>query len=278
MVAKPEIRIAEQPGLGVDGAARPTEDRVVVLPDAVVVLDGATTLRPGLQSGGWYANKLAKALELTLVPTVPLRQALATAITAVATEHDLTPGNAPSSTVAILRWSDETVEALVLADSPIAVFTSTSGCEVVADTRLANARPSTPSPYRTRLRAGAGYGPDHVAALQSSAAEFSKLRNTPGGFWVAEANPKAADHAELRTWPRKDVQAALIATDGVSCGVDDYALFTWPNALATATEHGPQAVLDEVRAAEESDPTATRWPRPKKHDDQALALITFHPN
>jgi hypothetical protein len=30
-----------------------------------------------------------------------------------------------------------------------------------------------------------------------------------------------------------------------------------------------------VRTAEESDPHGARWPRPKRHDDQALAVVSF---
>jgi hypothetical protein len=66
-----------------------------------------------------------------------------------------------------------------------------------------------------------------------------------------------------------------VATDGVSCGVDDYHILTWQQANDLATAHGPQAVLDKIREAEEQDPSGSRWPRPKRHDDQALAMIRF---
>ena len=71
------------------------------------------------------------------------------------------------------------------------------------------------------------------------------------------------------------VTAALLASDGVSCGVDDYHLFDWPTVLALATDAGPAAVLAEVRDAERADPDGLRWPRPKRHDDQALVLVRF---
>jgi hypothetical protein len=79
------------------------------------------------------------------------------------------------------------------------------------------------------------------------------------------------------SWPRAEVDAVLMASDGVSCGIDDYHLFDWQEALATATTAGPAAVLAEVRAAETADPDGARWPRPKRHDDQALVLVRFGP-
>ena len=42
----PEIVFAERAGVGADGHPRPTEDHVVVLDNAVLVLDGATSADP----------------------------------------------------------------------------------------------------------------------------------------------------------------------------------------------------------------------------------------
>jgi hypothetical protein len=270
------VEVAERPGLGVDGAPRPTEDVVSVLPNAVVLLDGATSLLPGLRSGGWYASLLAGALSgrLTGYPGMDLADLLAAAIRSVARDHGLAPGESPSSTVAIVRWDDEVVEGLVLADSPVAVETS-DGVLSLADDRIANLRRSGPG-YRQRLREGAGYGDEHVTALTTSAAEVGRYRNTDGGFWVAEADPDAAYEACRATWPRAAVRRILLASDGVSCGVDDYGVFPdWAAVFALVTARGADAVLDAVRTAEESDPHGTRWPRPKRHDDQALAVVSF---
>lgn len=270
----PMIITAEAAGVGIDGAERPTEDRIVVLDNAVILLDGATALEPRTHTAAWYVDHLSTELATHLhdAPTTDLRDLLAQAIAALAETHGLTPGTSPSSTVAILRWSERTVDALVLADSPIIAFTP--GPDVLADDRIATL-PRRPGGYRARLAHGNGFDPDHVAALRAAGARTGRLRNVPGGFWVAEADPAAAHQARTRSWPRADVHAVLMATDGVSCGVDDYELLTWPDVLDLATTHGPQAVLDQVRTAERDDPAGRRWPRPKRHDDQALALIRF---
>ncbi|MFI7679898.1 hypothetical protein [Actinophytocola sp. NPDC049390] len=271
----PSIEVAERPGVGPDGAVRPSEDVVVVLPNAVVLLDGATSLDPALPSGGWYANRLAHELSGRLVgyPDADLADLLAAAIKALARDQGLVPGESPSSTVALLRWNDTRVEALVLADSPIVAFTTT-GTHLVTDNRLASMPRG--SGYRDRLASGAGYDDDHLMALRAAATSMSRRRNTEGGFWVAEADPDAAHYAERATWPRADVHTVLMATDGVSCGVDTYHVFPdWTAVRDLALTEGPESVLDAVRTAENNDPNGTRWPRPKPHDDQALALVTF---
>jgi len=273
-VGEPRIAVAEAAGVGIDGLDRPTEDRVILLPTAVILADGATALREDELSGGWYAEHLCQTLakHLTDTPTADLRALLSKTITALAQEHGLTPGSAPSSTVAILRWTEDQIDALVLADSPIIAFTQ-QGPQTLADDRIANL--VIPGGYRQRLRTGGGYGPDHVAALRAAGRNFGQRRNVPGGFWVAEADPTAATQARTASWPRTDVTAALLASDGVSCGVDDYHLFDWPTVLTLATTSGPAAVLARVRDAERTDPNGLRWPRPKRHDDQALVLVRF---
>lgn len=258
----PRIEVAEQAGTNLAGEPRPTEDRVVVVDPvpghgqdagAVAVLDGATERRPGLPSGGWYAEQLGGHLRQALLRSADPEVALAYAIDAVAREHDLQPGTSPSSTVALACWTADTVEALVLADSPVVTF-GPSGLEVVADYRLAQLRAAG------RLR---------------SRSAVEALRNRDGGFWVAEAEPTAVAQAVRARWPRTDVHALVLATDGVAAGVDDYGVFDWHGLHGLAHTAGPQAVLDAVRDAERSDPERTRWPRPKVHDDQALVVVDF---
>ncbi|GGS21655.1 hypothetical protein [Actinokineospora fastidiosa] len=242
-----EVRVAEQAGLGADGRARPSEDVVVVLPSAVILLDGATS---ATHPAGPYAVALAAQLagRLTAAPEVGLADHLAGAIRAVARHHGFTPGDSPSSTVALARWDESAVEALVLADSPVVAFHPDGGHTVVADTRLRDLRPVT-------------------------AEQVAGLRNRPGGFWVAEALPGAAREAVQARWDRAEVTDLIMASDGVSCGVDDYGVLTWPSILDTVRAAGPFAVLDAVRSAEESDPDARRWPRSKRHDDQAMVWV-----
>lgn len=248
-----EIQVAERDGVGADGLPRPTEDHVAVLGNAVVVLDGATSSRPDLPSGGWYASLLVHSLSQALraEPQADLAVLLAESIADVARREGLKPGHSPSSTVAIARWTDDRVDGLVLADSPIVAF-GPSGADPLTDDRLASLRDR---------------------GLLRTRADVNAYRNAPDGFWVAEAEPRAAAEAARHSWPRSEVEALLLATDGVAIGVDDYHLFDWPEVLAITRASGPDAVLDAVRTAEKQDPDGARWPRAKRHDDQLLVHV-----
>jgi hypothetical protein len=232
-----KIETAEQGAPG-----RVTEDRIRVLPNAVVVLDGVTSrTRPPGRNGGWYATRLADELARLINDTDQLADLLAQAITNLAAHHDLVPGDSPSATASIVRWNDETIDALVLCDTPVVAFGQTT--HVLEDTRLEDLRPQ----------------PDILA-----------WKNKPGGWWVAEAEPVAAHQALTATWSRAEVRKVIALTDGVSCGVSEYGLFAWEDL-----EEMPLGeVLDRIREAERGDSEHKRWPRFKTHDDQAIARIT----
>ncbi|SDZ44139.1 Protein phosphatase 2C [Amycolatopsis xylanica] len=245
----PEVEVAEHPGVGLDGRLRPTEDHVLVLPHAVILLDGATQPRPDLPTGGWYAGLLIEELGRTVTVDSDLADALARAIENVARDNGLKPRDSPSSTVAIARWTEDRIDALVLADSPI-VACGRNGIEAIVDDRLASLRSNK------KLR---------------TSKDVYQLRNVEGGFWVAEADPKAAYQAVRRSWRREDVDVVMLASDGVSAGVDEYQLLSWADVAAMK----PHEVLETVRAAEREDAECERWPRSKIHDDQALAVVRF---
>ncbi|WP_019852646.1 protein phosphatase 2C domain-containing protein [Actinopolyspora mortivallis] len=267
------VESAGQAGAGREATS---EDVVLLLPNAAAVLDGATSLRPTEYSGGWYAARLSEALRPRLrADEAGLPELLSASIAEVAGSHGLRPGDSPSSTVSLVRWDDSTVEALVLADSPVVALTR-SGTEVVSDDRLAELGTGSDDGYRRWLRAGGGFDEHHFRHLREAVDATGRWRNVEGGFWVAEADPAAAHRAVRRSWPRDRLEAVLLASDGVSCGVDRYGSYpSWRSLFEHATSESPQAVLERVRAAEESDPDGTRWPRPKRHDDQALVVVRF---
>jgi len=118
-VATPPARVAQVRTAHRAAGADPSQDRTVVLPTAVAVLDGAPAPEAAERDGGWYAEQLAGELADRLGDTgLDLRTVLADSIAAVASAHRLRPGGS-SSTVAMLRWSADRAEGLVLGDSSL---------------------------------------------------------------------------------------------------------------------------------------------------------------
>jgi hypothetical protein len=257
-----------------------SEDHVYVSSAGVVVLDGATSIARTVRSGGWYAGVLGARLatHLSADPRRGLADMLEAAIDEVRQAYDLRPGASPSSTVTMVRWSDVLVEGLVLGDSPIVVLTRDERIIVFEDRRLARVASDRHRAYREHLRAGGGFGERHRRLIGDLQAEERKVRNTEQGFWIAEAVPEAARRAAVARWPRHEVAAMLIATDGVASGPQHYGVpGDWRQAIELAAGSGPQELLRRIQDAEQSDRDGRCWPRPKCSDDKAAVLIEFGP-
>ncbi|MFB8170200.1 protein phosphatase 2C domain-containing protein [Kitasatospora purpeofusca] len=263
--------------------SRPSEDRVLVTPagDAVVVLDGVSTLSDERPRGGWYADTLGALLvdRLAADPRAELTEVLHDALVTVTGEYALVPGASPAATVTIVRLRDRVVEAAVLGDSPVAVIGHDGTARVFTDPRLAalvETRPQA-AEYRRRLAGGSGFDERHRELLRELRDAQMGWINRPDGYWVAEAAPEAGRRALTASWPLADVAQVLAATDGVSAAVDDYRLYSWDELAAACRTDGPQAVVDAVHRAEQRDADGRTWPRNKPHDDKALAEIVVRP-
>ncbi|MEI5595902.1 hypothetical protein [Streptomyces brasiliscabiei] len=262
------------------GGDRPSEDRIFQTPGAVVVLDGVSTVSDDEPRGGWYAETLGGHLIAGLAddPGADLRYVLERAISAVVSGHGLIPGFSPAATVAMVRQRGEQVDALVLADSPVIVFTVHNGIDAVRDNRLAKLVAGRPEceEYKSRLRAGRGFtAPEHRALLQKLRDHQLRHLNVPGGYWVAEADPEAAHQALVCSWPTADVAEILVMTDGVSAAVEDYGLYpTWDHLARASRTDGPDKAVRAIHALEtREDPAGRRFPRYKVADDKALAHL-----
>jgi hypothetical protein len=259
------------------GDRRSNQDQVIVVDGAAAVLDGATSwLRApdDPRHGGWYARVLASALTARLPGHGSLVSILADAITEVRDTYSLAAGDSPYSTVSILRWASSEIEVLVLGDSPALVLAVSGAVDVVADERLSLTALEERDAYRDYLAAGNGFDAafaDLIAAVQRRERDSF---NRAGGFWVAEADPAAAEHAFTHTWREDQITAAALMSDGVSAAVTDYGLTDWPDLLREVEARGgPSAWLANIHATEATDAEGRRWPRTKQHDDKSLVIL-----
>ncbi|MFG1707325.1 protein phosphatase 2C domain-containing protein [Nonomuraea sp. M3C6] len=238
------------------GSARPNEDLVVAGPSWIVVLDGATAAA-GVDSGcvhdvAWLVGRLGGALASALAAECDgtLARILEAAIEETMAAHsgtcDLGNPDSPSSTVAMVRGGRNGVEYLVLGDSPVALSMVGGGVRVVSDERVEG------------LPGGRPYTVELVR----------RMRNAPGGFWVAGARPEAARHAVCGAVDVGEVRGAGVVTDGVARLVEWYG-WSWGDVLAALETGGPGALIEAVRELEVS-----RGPvRGKRHDDATAAWL-----
>ncbi|MFE6817571.1 protein phosphatase 2C domain-containing protein [Streptomyces sp. NPDC057677] len=247
-------------------------DRVVVL------LDGAgmpSDLQPPCRHGvAWFARTLGTAMCLTARGERSLPDALAAAIAQTADLHRDTCAVddplSPSATLAALRVREDSVDWLVLGDCTL-VLDHGKLPEVITDDRLS----MVAREERAAVRA-APPDSDERRALHGRLVRAERaVRNRPGGYWVAAADPVAAGAAPHGTCPRGDVSRAAMLTDGAARLVNLFALTDWSHCLTTLATEGPETLVGRVRDVELSDPASTRWPRGKTHDDATAVYISL---
>ncbi|WP_026119892.1 hypothetical protein [Nocardiopsis ganjiahuensis] len=262
------ISTVTQPG----DTHRLNEDWVGATDHLAVVLDGLSApegVGGCVHGTPWYVHELGQELLVHASdPAKSLREALRESIEQTALKHahtcDLGHGGTPSSTVAVVRVGQETLDALVLADSPVVVDTE-AGVDVLVDHRVDELFQAEREEVLS-----ASPGPDKVERLANLVQAQRQIRNTPEGYWIAGANPEAANHALEQSWPIEGVLRWAAMSDGVSCLAELYEDTSWSGLLDLA-DQDVNAVLARVRQVEASDPDGVRWPRYKSGDDAALA-------
>jgi hypothetical protein len=153
----------------------------------------------------------------------------------------------PSATVAILRRSGVVVEHLVVGDSVLVLDRADGAPPVVTDPREAIISRS----YRPALEAAAEGSDEYHRVLRDLRAN----RNQPGGFWVANDDPRAADEAITGRCPISELTGAVLLSNGASRIVDRFRLADWPGVMAVPASSGPA----DISVVSGRPRRATRW-------------------
>ncbi|MEV1295813.1 hypothetical protein [Pseudonocardia sp. NPDC049635] len=257
------------------GRTPPGQDRWAATPHGIVVLDGATATAPEVPPAEHYVDTLLTESTTRLDTGDDLPSLITEAIASTADTLGLVPGAAPSSTVAILRWTETDIEAAVLGDSTVILGTADGGVARLHDDRLASVAPAARRTYQERLRQGHGYDDRHRALMATIQRNEVHARNTAHGYWIAEADPAAGHHVLTTRLPRTHVRWAAVATDGAQRIIDHLGL-SWAD-VATRDDDELRDLLDRLHRWEaESDPHGVALPRAKRHDDKTI--VTWQPD
>ncbi|MDX3342723.1 hypothetical protein V5N34_32010 [Streptomyces baarnensis] len=270
-----QVSMASAQGVGVVN-----EDTVHASPTGVVLLDGLSApkdLPMGCIHGTpWFVRQLGTSL-LNLIGDngVTLRESLRAAISEVNDLHRGTcalDGDAvPASTVALIREREDVLDYLVLSDNVLVLDLGDEGVRTVTDKRVEEVAGEE---MRAALRGPTGT-PEHAARVSALVTVQRRLRNRPGGYWVAATDPAAADEAITGTVDLARVRQAALLTDGASRLVDSFDALRWEQLLDLLCTEGPSALITRTREAELADPVGERWPRFKRSDDATAAHVLF---
>ena len=257
-------------GAMLPGERAPGQDRWTTAGPAVAVLDGASAFDSAAPPADTYVSDLCATLAASLRAGSDARGALRAAIAEVAHRLNVPAGSGASSTVLILRQADDHVEVTALGDSTAVIGMRDGSVERVTDDRLSHVAPQLRARYRDRLRAGHGFDSTHRAILGEIQRAERASRNSPAGYWIAEADPAAADHVITRRYPASDVAWCMLATDGAQRPYD-HRNGDW--AALPVDADSLRRKLEELQRWEgERDPDGRLLPRAKRHDDKTLVV------
>jgi hypothetical protein len=96
------------------------------------------------------------------------------------------------------------------------------------------------------------------------------VRNQPGGYWVAAADPNVVTHALSGKVPLNGLHRTAVLTDGAARIVALFELTDWTGLLDILDAAGPDEVVRRIRAIEAADQEGRRWPRNKRSDDATI--------
>jgi hypothetical protein len=250
-------------------------DRVFVTDDAVIVLDGASAHEPVDVDPATYAQLLGATIaeQLDHSPVADLSAVVATGIRDTARTLRLTVGGSttPSSTISILRTRDDIADLYVLGDSPI-YYGTDAEAHRLADERLSAIAITERDRYVSRLAAGHGYDHWHQQALAALQREQSRHRNAPGGYWIAEADPAAAEHALIASLDPTSITWAVLATDGAA-DLINHADRPWAEVAQYDDSQLTELLLEVHQWEATVDQRGRTLPRAKQHDDKTVAAM-----
>jgi hypothetical protein len=171
----------------------------------------------------------------------------------------------------MLRDNGDMLEYLVLSDSMIVLDTSPAPL-IIADRSVESvATDETSAAYAISLQ-----DPQHFQRHQAVISAQQRVRNTPGGYWVAQTNPAAAGHARTGTVSASDVRTALVLSDGAARAVIDFRELDWPDLVRAGQDGGPATIIALTRDLEIQDPDGKKWPRYKVSDDASAIVCHIH--
>jgi len=265
----------------VDGGSSPCEDLVGSMDRSVWVLDGTSgfsdrSFTDATSDGRWYVETLDGHLRDHIRPGRTLQAALREAIADTAGElADLVPQGAdesletavkrfelPACTVSVVRWDEDELRYLNLCDSSIRYRTADAAAVRVSAPGILS---KVDAETQRRRRAS-----DSDRSVREYIQDTRAYANTPGGYWVAQLNPLAAEYAATGRLDTDAAQSLVLHTDGLDPLVE--SISSGDELLEFAAANGAGPLIRRLRTAEregglQSDPEI------RTGDDVGVAVL-----
>ena len=258
------------------------EDSYGTTKTAAFVLDGASALiepaDPHLQHPvhhfvTWWTEYLTQTLD---DKSRAIDAIIETGIHAYRTAHpsseEHTPLEAVSSTLAIVRQEQDSLQAYVLGDAEVIMAKNNGEIVSVTDPAIQKNDAEVISlmaqnPNRENEIVFKGFTAEELRLLRKN----RMTMNAENGYPILSLDPQAAYRAQTIRVPLASLEDVLLMTDGL---YPLYAHLTKEALIAMARTDGPNALIKAVRQLELKDQKKEAVQRLKTHDDATAVYVS----
>ena len=262
---------------------KPNDDAFGHSDNAVVVLDGATSLgdplMPGDSDAAWIAHFGARRLMAHMrdgeAPKDALRNTLTDAeksFNALRRRPPCEQWEIPFASMAFASRTHDGFEFLWFGDCAGLLQRADGKFEVLGDSfaskELESRRAAKLAKSLKRAPVASGERSPYLAELRKA-----RNRVNTGSHWAFSPDPRAADFVSSTRVVAPPSAKLLLASDGFLALATDYGRYTAQDLLKKSLAKGLAVLGDELREIEDADPQGHKYPRFKKSDDATAVLL-----
>lgn len=259
--------------------AKPNEDAMGHGGSAAVVLDGATPLgdplMPGNSDAQWIAAFGARRILAHLREGEGARKALRGALAdAEKSFNALRRGpledvwQTPCASMILAVESESEVELLWFGDCG-ALLGHGGAVTVIGEAFDKKAGEAALAQQAARKTSKPATDRAHHQAMHRK----RRNRVNSGDYWLFSPDARAAAHVSRRVVKAQVGAHLLLASDGFLALASDYGAYDEAGLVRACLDKGLAALGEELRAIENSDAQAEKFPRFKKSDDATALLL-----
>lgn len=248
------------------------------------ILDGATGLSGAKLTGEksdarWYTKWWNVYLSNNLKNNIPLSEIIRNGILQVKIDfHKAINGKPcskldyPSSSIAVLKWHDNSIEYFSLGDCPM-IIQREDNMEEITDRKISVLDQKVYDAINQIILE------HHISAWDAKSLVLPMIKkhrlllNKEDGYWILGFDIRAVRKASQGIINISEPMKILLSSDGFSALVDKYHTIEKEHFILQVEENGLPLLYENLRNIENLDREGIKYPRFKKSDDASAIYL-----
>lgn len=265
------------------------EDRAGACEAWAWVIDGATDvidapLTASASDADWFAAAMNEEVErkARTCASLPLSELPNLCASKLAARFQIDakrapdgPDEQPSAAAMIVRYETSGLSYVTLGDCALVLETGDGLVHIGDDAEKAGDRWVADAIEEERKVPASGIAHSVREALWPRLRNARRAMNDPEGYGIFSITPTPQHFVRSGTIPVCAPAKGLICSDGLMRLVDVMHRYSIEELFEQAVSRGLNALVDELREIERSDPTCLVFPRAKQFDDTTAILFAI---